>query len=152
MKGNVLFAREMAKRHGDKIVSIALNPGNIKSELQRHMTAMQERMIVRFAPSLLVYLRTQSSLRTYSCSRLLMVPSPNYGLVRSLRPKAAMERFVAYTPFSIDGALISIFSSSFRGLVLVLCRLWQRMLRLGRSFGDGSKSSAVVSNGSHSLR
>ena len=24
-----------------------------------------------------------------------MVPSPNYGLVRSLRPKAAMERFVA---------------------------------------------------------
>ncbi|KII92397.1 hypothetical protein PLICRDRAFT_103635 [Plicaturopsis crispa FD-325 SS-3] len=36
--GNLIFANELARRYGDRgIVSIALNPGNIKTELQRHM-------------------------------------------------------------------------------------------------------------------
>ncbi|KAH9970071.1 NAD-P-binding protein [Russula compacta] len=35
--GNVVVARELARRHGDKIVSMSLNPGNIKTDLQRHM-------------------------------------------------------------------------------------------------------------------
>ncbi|KAG1813380.1 hypothetical protein EV424DRAFT_1416742 [Suillus variegatus] len=35
--GNVLFAAELARRYGDQgIVSIALNPGGIRTELSRH--------------------------------------------------------------------------------------------------------------------
>ncbi|EPQ57453.1 NAD P-binding protein [Gloeophyllum trabeum ATCC 11539] len=37
--GNVLIAREVAKRYGDKgIVSTSVNPGNIRTELTRHAT------------------------------------------------------------------------------------------------------------------
>ncbi|KZP21939.1 NAD-P-binding protein [Athelia psychrophila] len=36
--GNAIFSAETARRYGDQgIVSIALNPGNLKSDLQRHM-------------------------------------------------------------------------------------------------------------------
>ncbi|KAH9480641.1 Short-chain dehydrogenase [Psilocybe cubensis] len=36
--GNVVFSNELARRYGDKgIVSVALNPGNIESNLQRHL-------------------------------------------------------------------------------------------------------------------
>ncbi|KZT40954.1 NAD(P)-binding protein [Sistotremastrum suecicum HHB10207 ss-3] len=39
---NVLVAYELARRYGDMgIVSTALNPGNIKTELQRHMSPIQ---------------------------------------------------------------------------------------------------------------
>ncbi|THH10679.1 hypothetical protein EW146_g8297 [Bondarzewia mesenterica] len=35
---NVVFAKELARRYGDKgIVSTSVNPGNLKTELQRHM-------------------------------------------------------------------------------------------------------------------
>ncbi|KZV61498.1 NAD(P)-binding protein [Peniophora sp. CONT] len=43
--GNALFAREMAKRYGDKIVSVAVNPGNLRTELTRHMSAWQRAAI-----------------------------------------------------------------------------------------------------------
>ncbi|KZP21940.1 NAD-P-binding protein [Athelia psychrophila] len=37
--GNAIFSAETARRYGDQgIVSIALNPGNLKSDLQRHMS------------------------------------------------------------------------------------------------------------------
>ncbi|KZP21942.1 hypothetical protein FIBSPDRAFT_931383 [Athelia psychrophila] len=37
--GNAIFAAETARRYGDLgIVSVALNPGNLKSDLQRHMS------------------------------------------------------------------------------------------------------------------
>ncbi|KZV62183.1 NAD(P)-binding protein [Peniophora sp. CONT] len=36
--GNVVFARELARRHGDKIVSTACNPGNFHTSLRRHMS------------------------------------------------------------------------------------------------------------------
>jgi len=39
--GNVVVARELARRYGDKIVSTSLNPGNIRSDLQRHMPKWQ---------------------------------------------------------------------------------------------------------------
>ncbi|TFK68054.1 NAD(P)-binding protein [Pluteus cervinus] len=36
--GNVVFAKELTRRYGDKgLVSTSLNPGSIKSDLQRHM-------------------------------------------------------------------------------------------------------------------
>jgi len=39
--GNILFARELARRYGDQgIVSTALNPGNINSDLQRHFPSL----------------------------------------------------------------------------------------------------------------
>ncbi|VDB84628.1 unnamed protein product [Peniophora sp. CBMAI 1063] len=43
--GNALFAREFAKRYGDKIVSTAVNPGNLRTELQRHMPKWQDAIL-----------------------------------------------------------------------------------------------------------
>jgi len=38
-RGNVIYAAELARRYGDQgIVSTSLNPGSIKTELQRHIT------------------------------------------------------------------------------------------------------------------
>ncbi|KAF8143843.1 hypothetical protein K438DRAFT_1875025, partial [Mycena galopus ATCC 62051] len=40
--GNVSFSNELFRRYGDQgIVSVALNPGNLKTELQRHLTGIQ---------------------------------------------------------------------------------------------------------------
>ncbi|KAH9991371.1 NAD-binding protein [Russula vinacea] len=39
--GNVVVARELARRHGDKIVSTSVNPGNLDTDLQRHMPKWQ---------------------------------------------------------------------------------------------------------------
>jgi NAD(P)-dependent dehydrogenase (short-subunit alcohol dehydrogenase family) len=40
VQGNVVFARELANRYGDQgIISTALNPGNINSDLPRHAMA-----------------------------------------------------------------------------------------------------------------
>jgi NAD(P)-dependent dehydrogenase (short-subunit alcohol dehydrogenase family) len=44
--GDVVFARELARRYGDKkIVSISLNPGNINTNLQRNISSFQKRFI-----------------------------------------------------------------------------------------------------------
>lgn len=48
IKGNVLFANELARRYGDQgIVSTALNPGNIKTELQRNLGRVEGFFVVR---------------------------------------------------------------------------------------------------------
>lgn len=68
-QGNIIVAKELAKRYGDQgIVSISLNPGmilhmklistmmtfysvgNLKTDLQRHTTALQHWIIVRTEP------------------------------------------------------------------------------------------------------
>ncbi|KAI0738885.1 hypothetical protein C8Q80DRAFT_216545 [Daedaleopsis nitida] len=39
--GNAIVARQVAKRYADKgIISISVNPGNIESDLQRHMSKL----------------------------------------------------------------------------------------------------------------
>lgn len=39
--GNVLYSKELAKRHqADGVLSVALNPGYLKTELQRHMSGV----------------------------------------------------------------------------------------------------------------
>ncbi|EJD04808.1 NAD-binding protein [Fomitiporia mediterranea MF3/22] len=44
--GNVLIARELARRYGDQgIVSTSLNPGNIKTELQRNVKGIQKKIL-----------------------------------------------------------------------------------------------------------
>ncbi|KAI5115554.1 hypothetical protein M0805_001883 [Coniferiporia weirii] len=44
--GNVVVARELARRYGDQgIISISLNPGNLKTELQRHVSSLQLRIM-----------------------------------------------------------------------------------------------------------
>ncbi|KAH9037555.1 NAD(P)-binding protein [Lactarius hengduanensis] len=45
--GNVVVARELARRYGDKIVSTSLNPGNIRTELQRNMPGWQSAILNR---------------------------------------------------------------------------------------------------------
>ncbi|THG94069.1 hypothetical protein EW026_g7328 [Hermanssonia centrifuga] len=41
--GNVVFASELAKRYGDQgIISISVNPGNIKSDLMRNASTVQK--------------------------------------------------------------------------------------------------------------
>jgi NAD(P)-dependent dehydrogenase (short-subunit alcohol dehydrogenase family) len=39
--GNVVVARELARRHGDKIVSTSLHPGSIRTDLQRSLPGWQ---------------------------------------------------------------------------------------------------------------
>ncbi|KAI0747516.1 NAD(P)-binding protein [Fomes fomentarius] len=47
--GNVVLARQFAKRYADKgIVAISLNPGNIRSELQRNASKLSQFVIDRF--------------------------------------------------------------------------------------------------------
>ncbi|KAI0058525.1 NAD(P)-binding protein [Artomyces pyxidatus] len=38
---NVVVARELARRYGDKIVATSLNPGNLRTELQKHLPWFQ---------------------------------------------------------------------------------------------------------------
>jgi len=39
--GNVIFSKELAKRYADQgIVSTSLNPGNLKTDLQRHVPSL----------------------------------------------------------------------------------------------------------------
>ncbi|KAH9046337.1 NAD(P)-binding protein [Lactarius deliciosus] len=45
--GNVVVAHELARRYGDKIVSTSLNPGNIRTELQRNMPGWQSTILNR---------------------------------------------------------------------------------------------------------
>lgn len=47
MQGSVVFAHELAKRYGDRgLVSIAVNPGNIKSDLNKHAGKVQKLLSV----------------------------------------------------------------------------------------------------------
>jgi hypothetical protein len=36
LQGNIVVARELARRYGDKIVSTSLHPGSIRTDLWRH--------------------------------------------------------------------------------------------------------------------
>ncbi|KAF8266753.1 NAD(P)-binding protein [Lactarius quietus] len=45
--GNVVVARELARRHGDKIVSTSLHPGNIRTDLLRHISWWKNALYVR---------------------------------------------------------------------------------------------------------
>ncbi|KAF8956997.1 hypothetical protein BDZ97DRAFT_1955212 [Flammula alnicola] len=52
--GNVLFSNELARRYGDQgIVSISLNPGNLNSDLQRHVSMIETALLkpILYAPS-----------------------------------------------------------------------------------------------------
>lgn len=42
-----MLSNELARRYGDQgIVSTAVNPGNIKSDIQRHLPAVQKWILV----------------------------------------------------------------------------------------------------------
>ncbi|KAJ1309473.1 hypothetical protein OPQ81_006249 [Rhizoctonia solani] len=44
--GNVLFSNELAKRYADQgIISVSLNPGNLQTELQRHLPWLVDRTL-----------------------------------------------------------------------------------------------------------
>ncbi|RFU24942.1 hypothetical protein B7463_g11391, partial [Scytalidium lignicola] len=44
--GNVYHSKEIARRYGkDGIVSVSLNPGNLKSELQRHLSGLEALLV-----------------------------------------------------------------------------------------------------------
>ncbi|KAL2060797.1 hypothetical protein VTL71DRAFT_8849 [Oculimacula yallundae] len=46
--GNLYHGKEFAKRYGDDgIISVALNPGNLKSDLQRHIAGWQNAILSR---------------------------------------------------------------------------------------------------------
>ena len=48
LQGNVVFARQLAKRYADKgIISISLNPGNIMTDLGRHASPLFITFLVR---------------------------------------------------------------------------------------------------------
>ncbi|KAF8961484.1 hypothetical protein BDZ97DRAFT_2029761 [Flammula alnicola] len=44
--GNVLFSNELAQRYGDQgIISTSVNPGNLKSDLLRHVSAIESKIL-----------------------------------------------------------------------------------------------------------
>jgi NAD(P)-dependent dehydrogenase (short-subunit alcohol dehydrogenase family) len=46
-----VFSNELARRYSDEgIVSIALHPGNIKTDLTRHTSSVERAMSVRIPP------------------------------------------------------------------------------------------------------
>ncbi|KZV62249.1 NAD-P-binding protein [Peniophora sp. CONT] len=49
--GDALFAIELSRRLGDKVISVAVNPGNIKTDLQRHMPSWQRPLNAMLYPS-----------------------------------------------------------------------------------------------------
>ncbi|KAF9524305.1 NAD(P)-binding protein [Crepidotus variabilis] len=52
--GNVLFANEFARRYGEQgIISTSVNPGNLKSDLQRHLSFFENFLLksILYAPS-----------------------------------------------------------------------------------------------------
>lgn len=51
-QGNFVFATELARRYGSEgIVSICVEPGNLKTDLQRHQSAFQHWVTVRIVES-----------------------------------------------------------------------------------------------------
>ncbi|KAL0961452.1 hypothetical protein HGRIS_006397 [Hohenbuehelia grisea] len=44
--GNVVFSNELARRYSDQgIISVSLNPGNLKTDLQRHRTSLERTLM-----------------------------------------------------------------------------------------------------------
>lgn len=61
--GNIVFALELAKRYGDQgIVSTALNPGTIKSELHRHYESQLPSIARLFSNMVVMYDTPQGAL------------------------------------------------------------------------------------------
>ena len=50
LQGNIVVARELARRYGDKIVSTSLHPGSIRTELWRHVPGWLLSLFVRPPP------------------------------------------------------------------------------------------------------
>ena len=46
-QANVVVARELARRYGDRIVSTSLHPGIIRTDLQRHLSSWLRTILVR---------------------------------------------------------------------------------------------------------
>ncbi|KAG0705603.1 hypothetical protein DFH29DRAFT_268501 [Suillus ampliporus] len=62
-QGNIVFALELAKRYGDQgIVSTALNPGTIKSELHRHYESQLPSIARLFSNMVVMYDTPQGAL------------------------------------------------------------------------------------------
>ncbi|KAG2121877.1 hypothetical protein DEU56DRAFT_90952 [Suillus clintonianus] len=61
--GNVVLALELAKRYGDQgIISTALNPGNIKSDLQRHVEPQLPSIVKQILANVVLYETSQGAL------------------------------------------------------------------------------------------
>lgn len=59
-QGNVVFSNELARRYGDRgIVSVSLNPGNIRTVLAQHMSSVAVLVMVC---TCIVYLQDRESL------------------------------------------------------------------------------------------
>ncbi|KAI0826477.1 NAD(P)-binding protein [Irpex lacteus] len=71
---NAVVAREFARRYGDQgIISISVNPGNIKSELQRNMTKLQHFFVVSYVHNVV---QDCSDMVAHFQDTLLLYPTP----------------------------------------------------------------------------
>lgn len=51
IQGNVLFSNELSRRYADQgIVSVSLNPGNLKTDLQRYVPGVVRAILARSTP------------------------------------------------------------------------------------------------------
>jgi retinol dehydrogenase 12 len=65
-QGNIHVSNEFAKRYGNQgIVSTSLNPGNIKSDLQRHLSSVQSFLLVNTSHHTLIPSLTNCTLGYY---------------------------------------------------------------------------------------
>jgi len=45
---NIVHAKELARRHGENLVSTSCNPGNLKTDIQRHLPSWQDWILTKF--------------------------------------------------------------------------------------------------------
>ena len=61
LQGNVLFSNELARRYGDQgIISTSLNPGNLSSNLYRHLSPIVVKLLVSIAMRRVPFLLTRA--------------------------------------------------------------------------------------------
>jgi len=109
LQGNVVFSNTLARKYGDQgIVSTSLNPGNLKSDLQRHLNSIQSVIVVccGFCNDHMFY--------TYAFPFLILV----------LFPQNAMLYHVSYGALTQLWAGTSPEGAEFNGKVRLPSSLW----------------------------
>jgi len=97
--GNVVFTQELARRHGDKIVTTAVHPGFIRSELGRNVANLESRFS-KFLMRALMYPAPQGALtqlwagtspETADLGGEYLIPWARVGTPRSNDPELGRE-------------------------------------------------------------
>lgn len=90
-----MFALELARRYGDKgIVSISLNPGNLKTDLDRHAKWLNSIVLVSIASWILVCFAHMDASGSYSYGPRLGARGRLYGLAQAQKTGMPTAKYV----------------------------------------------------------